>query len=85
VPDNLRRTLVGVPLHLRYQDSSIVVDEPDQVLIAPDKSVKKKSLYTCAALDSALVAYLGEPGIMLRVGKDRAGEQPDVRVCAWVV
>lgn len=60
MPDNLRRVLVGVPLHLHYEDSSIVVDEPDQVLTAPDKSVKKKTLYTCAALDSALNRYLGE-------------------------
>jgi hypothetical protein len=98
VPDNLKRALVGVPLHLRYEDSSIIVDEPGQVLTAPDKSVKKKTLYTCAALDSALNRYLGEitayrcnkvVGCLIelvrmpRVRQDGTGDQCDVYVCSW--
>jgi hypothetical protein len=92
VPDNLKRTLVGVSLHLLYEDNSIVVDEPNQVLTAPDKSVKKKTLYTCAALDSALNRYLGEITAyrckkqlvrMPRGRQDGTGEQGDVYLCSW--
>jgi hypothetical protein len=53
--------LVGVPLHLRYKDEFAVVDASNQVLTALDKSIKKKDVYTCAELESALSRYLGKP------------------------
>lgn len=62
VPESLRRHVVGVPLHLRYQDCRQPVDIPNQELRAPvgDRRKLSSNNYSCSALDSILARYLGE-------------------------
>jgi hypothetical protein len=81
VPEAVKRALVGVRLHLRYEDQAIVVNEPNQVLTAPEGGKKKgANVYTCAALDSALSRYLGELW-WGGTGRDRTGERVCCRIC----